>query len=380
MTASFAVRGRVLLGASLVAGAVVIRNGTIAAVLREPRDGDLPAVVHDAPIIAPGFVDMQINGGYGVEVGVEPDAIATLAARLPESGVTAFLPTLVTSPLDTVMRVYTHFAATHNAPGACPLGLHLEGPFLSPARRGAHRGAIIAAAHLPMLDAMLRGTPPIRLMTVAPERADAPAIMQQLRERGIVLALGHTDATYAQYLSGIDAGATIATHLYNAMSPFAHRAPGAIGAALTDDRLAVCLIADGIHAHPAALALAFRAKGVERVALVTDMMPATGIGDGVYRLGAQQVMVVAGAARLSDGTLAGSVLRMDEAVRNAVAWMGATPADALRMASEVPARLLGLPHIGRIAVGCAADLVLLDATLHVQRTLRAGETIYERRP
>jgi N-acetylglucosamine-6-phosphate deacetylase len=216
------------------------------------------------------------------------------------------------------------------------------------------------------------------LVTLAPERPDAPELIEKLRTCGILISLGHTDATYKQFEAGVSAGARMATHLYNAMSPFGHRAPGAIGAALTDDRVTVGLIADGVHAHPASLRLALRAKGARRIALVSDMMAAAGMPPGTYALGGQQVIVDGTAARLADGTLAGSLLTMDQAVRNMVRWAGATPADALRMASTIPAALLGLTGYGAIRVGNRADLVLLDNDLRVQATIINGDVVYER--
>jgi N-acetylglucosamine-6-phosphate deacetylase len=216
-------------------------------------------------------------------------------------------------------------------------------------------------------------------MTLAPERTGALERIRHLRERGVLVSLGHTDATLEEFVAGVDAGAEMATHLFNAMSPFAHRAPGAIGAALTDDRVTVGLIADGIHAHPASLRLAVRAKGIERVALVSDMMAAAGMPPGPYPLGGQQVMVDGESARLADGTLAGSVLTLDRAVRNAVRWVGVTAAEALAMATAVPARLLGLTDRGRIVTGGIADLVLLDADLRVVTTLVAGQVAYQRK-
>ncbi|MCA1722822.1 MAG: amidohydrolase family protein, partial [Thermomicrobia bacterium] len=176
----------------------------------------------------------------------------------------------------------------------------------------------------------------------------------------------------------VDAGARMATHLYNAMSPFGHRAPGAIGAALLDDRITVGLIADGVHSHPASLQLAVRAKGMDRIALVTDMMAAAGMPPGAYSLGGQPVIVDDRAVRLPDGTLAGSLLTMDQAVRNMVRWTDLRLPDALHMAGVVPARLLGRENAGRIAVGADADLVLLDDDLRVQATIIKGEVVYER--
>ncbi len=197
-----------------------------------------------------------------------------------------------------------------------------------------------------------------------------------MRARGVLISLGHTDATYEQFVAGIDAGARMATHLYNAMSPFGHRAPGAIGAALLDDRVTVGLIADGVHSHPASLGLAFRMKRASHVALVSDMMAAAGMPPGVYALGGRDVFVDGASARLADGTLAGSLLMMDQAVRNMVQWTDATPVDALRMASEIPARLIG--HGGSLAIGADADLVLLDEDFRVRATIIKGEVVYER--
>jgi len=381
----YAVRGRLLLGDALVPGAVVVEDGHIAAIIRDAhRNGDLPPDVREAEIIAPGLIDLQVNGAYGVEVGVEPDAIATLAARLPEQGVTAFLPTLVTSPVEKILATCAQWREHQRTPGARPFGIHLEGPFLSPARKGAHVVALIEAASPDLLAAILDGSAregdALRLMTVAPDRPDAAAIIRHLRHARVVVALGHTDATYAQFVAGIDAGGIMATHMYNTMSPFTHRAPGAIGAALVDERITVCLIADGIHSHPASLALAVRAKGPERVALVSDAMPAAGMPPGQYALGGLDVTVDETSARLADGTLAGSILALDQAVRNMVRWAGVTPAQALRMASETPARLLGLSGFGRLAVNNRADLALFDAGLHVTATIRDGVVIYEKHP
>ena len=214
-------------------------------------------------------------------------------------------------------------------------------------------------------------------MTLAPERSGAAERTRRLSERGVVVSLGHTNATYDEFRAGIAAGATLVTHLFSAMSPFHHRAPGAAGAALTDDRVSVGLIVDGIHCHPASVRLAMKAKGVERTVLVTDMISGAGQGPGTYDLGGQEIRVDATSARLVDGTLAGSVLTMDEAVRNVVTLAKATVAEACRMASEVPARVLGLSSKGRLAPGCDADLVLLDEHLRVQATYVAGVSVFK---
>ncbi len=192
-----------------------------------------------------------------------------------------------------------------------------------------------------------------------------------------MVSLGHTDATYEQFRAGLAAGASLVTHLFSAMSPFHHRTPGAAGAALTDERATAGLIVDGIHCHPAAVRLTLKAKGVERTFLVTDMIAGAGLGPGDYPLGGQTVRVDATTARLADGTLAGSVLTMDAAVRNSVNLAEATIAEACRMASEVPARVMGQSEKGRLARGCDADLVLLDEELHVLSTYVGGRLAFD---
>ena len=371
------VTGELLIGAEFVRGAVVIEGGRITDILNAHDFPGEQDVLRETRYVAPGFIDLQVNGGFGVEVGADPDAIRRLAARLPETGVTAFLPTIITSPPELYPKAIAAFHAAEDTPGARPLGLHLEGPFLSPQRHGAHRRDIIEAADPRLLDDWLEGDA-VRLVTLAPERPDAPELIEKLRKRDLLISLGHSNATYEQFEAGIDAGARMATHLYNAMSPFGHREPGAIGAALLDDRVTVGLIADGGHSHPASLQLAVRAKGIDRIALVTDMMAAAGMPPGPYMLGGQQVMVDRVSARLNDGTLAGSLLTMDRAVSNMMQWTDATMIDAVRMASEIPAQLLHLERMGRISVGNEADLVLLDANLHVYMTIIRGEVVYER--
>lgn len=374
----FALVGGLALGDRLVPGAIVIVDGRIEEVLLGSRSGNLPSTRYAAPIIAPGLIDLQVNGGFGQEVGVDPAAIAHLAARLPATGVTAFLPTMISSPAAAyppLFAAFADFAAATNAAGASPLGLHLEGPFLSSARKGAHPLAAIEAADDHLFSVLL-GESAVRLMTLAPERPGAPRRIASLCGRGVLVSLGHTDATTEEFLAGIEAGARMATHLFNAMTPFNHRAPGAVGAALTDDRVTIGLIADGVHAHPVALRLALRAKGPERVALVTDMMSAAGMPPGQYRLGPQTVTVDAGSARLADGTLAGSILTLDQAVRNLVAWLGIGSAVALRMATEVPARLLGLRSRGLLSRGHRADLTLWSDNLDLLATIIGGAFVH----
>ena len=375
LPACYAVRGNLAIDGSLIFGAVVVNSGEISAVLAEPRNGDLPETVLDAGIVSAGLIDLQVNGGFGVEVGGDAADLRVLMRRLPETGVTAFLPTMVSSSPEAYQASFAAFDAVRDSPGARMLGFHLEGPYLSPVWKGAHRLAPIEKANPQLVDELLDGGD-VRLMTVAPERAGALALIRRLRERGVRVSLGHTNATFEQFEEGVDAGASMATHLFNAMSAFLHRAPGSVGAALSDDRVAIGLIADGIHSHRASVALAYRAKGPGRLALVSDMMPAAGMPPGAYELGGQPVTVDAVSARLADGTLAGSIITLDEAVRNMITWTDATPAEAIAMATETPAKVLGLNNRGLLATGLVADLTLFDRDLQVVHTIIGGKIVH----
>jgi N-acetylglucosamine-6-phosphate deacetylase len=362
--------GRILLPDGARPGAVTVERGRIAAIHDQAPPG-----ARRVAWVAPGLIDLQVNGGFGVDLASEPERIGELAARLPATGVTGFLPTLVSANADAGERWAAGVAAA--ARGARVLGIHLEGPFLSPERPGAHDVAIIRAADDACFERML-ALPRLRLVTLAPERPGALDRIRRLVARGVAVSLGHTAADLDEMRAGIDAGAGLVTHLYNAMTGFSHRAPGALGAALLDPRVALGLIADGVHAHPAAVELAVRAAGADRIALVTDAMAGAGMGPGRAALAGREVVIDAVSARLADGTLAGSILTLDQAVRNAAAWSGLGAEAALRMASEVPARALGLAA-GLIAPGAPADLVLLDEELRVEATFIAGEAVYEAR-
>ncbi|HXI60931.1 MAG TPA: N-acetylglucosamine-6-phosphate deacetylase, partial [Polyangia bacterium] len=311
-SARFSVTGRLLLDGALQPGAVIVEGSKITALIGE---GDLqmtalPEPVLTANIVSPGLIDLQVNGGFGFEVGDDAGAMRALAAALPATGVTAFLPTLVTREPEAYRRARRAFAAARGATGARMLGLHLEGPFITQSRAGAHRRDLILEVGHHLTDELLDGDD-VRLVTLAPERPGALELIANLRARGVVVSLGHTDATFDQFIAGIDAGATMTTHLFNGMSLFHHRAPGAVGATLTDERVVAGIIADGVHAHFAALNLALRAKGPDRLVLVTDAVAAAGCGAGTFSLAGEAVVSDGAAARLADGTLAGSTLTMD---------------------------------------------------------------------
>ncbi|HSS38301.1 MAG TPA: N-acetylglucosamine-6-phosphate deacetylase [Polyangia bacterium] len=373
----FSVEGRLLVGGRLVEGAAIVDGEQIVEV-RESPVGTLPEPCLHAAIVSPGLVDLQCNGGFGVEVGGDPAALRELARRLPATGVTTFLPTLVSAHPPAYRAAAAAWAAAHGAPGAVMPGLHLEGPLLAPARAGAHDRRAIEDADA-TLDAVLDellAADAVRVVTLAPERPGALDRIARLCAAGVTVSLGHTDGSFAEITAGIQAGARLATHLYSAMSPFAHRAPGAVGAVLTDDRVTATVIADGVHTHPAALRLALRAKGADRVVLVTDAVAAAGAPAGRYRLGGLDVVSDGTSARLIDGTLAGSTLTMDAAVRAMVALGGATPAEALAMASTVAADAIGLRDRGRLALGQRADLVLWSADLAVETTIAGGTVVH----
>jgi N-acetylglucosamine-6-phosphate deacetylase len=375
----FSVRGRLLLDGNLTQGVVVVQSGRIIEVRTGDLVSNIPKPVRDAYYVSPGLIDLQINGAFGHEVGGDAGALAALAAALPATGVTAFLPTLVSGSADGYRAGAAALRAAAQAPGARRLGLHLEGPLLSPARVGAHDPAAVAAGATTLaavLDELI-AEDALRMLTIAPERPGALALIRRARDAGVVASLGHTDATYDELVAGVDAGASFVTHLYNTMRPFAHREPGSVGAALTDDRLTVGVIADAAHAHPAALDLALRAKGWERLALVTDAVAAAGRAPGTYALGGAPVVSDGRSARRPDGTLAGSTLTLDRAVRTMIERAGAHVEEALAMATQVPARVLDRDDLGRLAAGCAADLVLWSASMEIEATYIAGRLAFE---
>jgi len=371
-----ALLGNVLAPEPLGCAAVVFEEGSILDVVRDPLLSDLPRDVREVDgFICPGFVELQINGSFGVNVGPDGEALSRLARELPKTGTTSFLPTLVSSPKGSYQAFLDALSGATNAPGALMLGAHLEGPFLSPLRKGAHDPANLLAIDLNLIQA-LAGSGLVRMMTLAPELPRATEAIRLLLENGVVPSAGHTDATYEEVTGAVDAGLRTGTHLYNAMSPLEHRAPGAVGALLSNDRTRVGIIADGIHVHEAALEIAYRQKGPDALVLVTDAMEAAGMPDGEYELGGRKVRLEAGAVRLPDGTLAGSALTMDAALRNAARLLHIPLHEALRMTTSTPAEILGLPAKGRITPGADADLIVLSAEGEVRETLVAGRTIY----
>lgn len=374
---ALAFRGKAVFGTHAELATIVAENGRITSVRRGlSHDGDLPETVIDAPLISPGLIDMQVNGAYGVEV-MSAEDIDTISARFPETGVTTWLPTVVTSAAETYPGVFANWSDVDQEAGAVPLGYHLEGPFLTLEKKGAHNPDFIQAASEDLFQSWL-AQDAIKLVTLSPEREHAVRRIREMVEAGILVSLGHTNATYEEFIAGVDAGARKSTHLFNAMTSIHHRAPGAMVATLVDERVTAGLIPDGVHSHPATVRLAIKAKGFDNIVIVSDMMAACGLGPGSYPLGSMTVTVTEESARLGDGTLAGSILTMDQALRNLVDWSECTPAEALHMMTTVPARLLDDPTRGRLVVGARADITAWDENLYPQATAIAGEIHWQR--
>ena len=345
-----------------VPGDVEIAGGRVVALGAERPGGRGTAV--------PGFVDLQVNGFGGVDfLDADAAGYGRAGEALLQTGVTAYLPTLISSPEDELL------AALREVPrgdGRRPrvLGVHLEGPFLSARRLGTHISSARRDPDPVLLETLLDGGP-VRLMTLAPELPGADALIDRLLERGVVVSLGHSDATAAQANAAFDRGARTVTHIFNAMRPFGHRDPGIAGAALARPDVIVQMILDGIHLAPETAVVTWNAAA-GRLALVTDAVTAAGGVDGAYTLGALDIRVHDGAVRGPDGVLAGSVLTMIDAVRNLHA-LGVPLEDAVGAATAVPARVLGDGELGRLGVGLPADIVVLDDNLGVARVLVGGE-------
>lgn len=360
---------------------VLIEAGKIVAVGQQAdamAGAGIETIDATGLLLAPGFIDLQLNGGYGHNFTENPASIPLVAGRLLETGVTAFLPTIITAPMSCYAEAIRETRRVAAA-GARVLGLHFEGPYLNPVRAGAHNRRWLRSP----VDADMKAWDPldaIRLVTLAPELPGADAMIARLLDAGVVVSAGHSDVTFEQASAGFEAGVRYVTHLFNAMRPLHHREPGLIGAALADVRVWVGLIVDGVHLHRAAVDLAWKSAGPERVTLVTDAMAAQGEPVGQYRIGGQDVVVNEdeGTVRLANGTLAGSVLTMDRAVRNLIQFTGCSIGDAIAAASTTPAIVLGLDGVrGRVVAGYNADLVFLTPDLYVAGTMVAGEMAFQ---
>lgn len=358
--------------------ALVIEDGRITALVSDaaPQLGSAAEQVDlGGGWLLPGFIDAQVNGGGGVLFNNTPDveSLRTLAAAHRRFGTTALLPTLISDDVQVMRKAIdaTRAAIEQGVPGV--IGIHLEGPYIAPARKGTHdanKFRVPDADEIAMAASLDNG---VTLLTLAPERVPLESI-RALIERGVIVAAGHTAATYEEARAGLDAGIRGFTHLYNAMSPLTGREPGAVGAALEDRDSWIGIIADGVHVHPGSLRVALAAKPSGKVMLVTDAMSPVGADSPSFELYGEVITVVDGVVRNAAGALAGSALDMATAVRNAVNLLGLPLDEAARMASRYPARFLNVDdRLGEIAAGYQADLVLLDDALQVRATWIRGQ-------
>ena len=336
-------------------------------------------------LVVPGLVDLQCNGAVGVDITADPEGLWEVAAALPRWGVTAWLPTVVTAPPATRARALAALRSgpprgpDGGRPFAVPLGLHFEGPFLAPERRGAHPAEHLRAPDPALVaDEGWSRQSGVALVTLAPELPRALDVVRDLVAAGVVVSAGHSSASAEEATAAIDAGITAVTHLFNAMGPLHHRDPGLAGVALSDERVRVGAIADGLHLHPATVALAARALG-DRLCLVTDAVAALGMPAGRVPLGMLEAFATDDGVRLADGTLAGSDLSLDRAVRNLMAFARVSLPAALATATTAPAGLLGLGDRGVIRPGAVGDLALLDTGGAVVATVVGGRVAFDRR-
>lgn len=333
-------------------------------------------------ILAPGFIDLHIHGAGGYDVMRPPsEGLARMEQVLARHGVSSYFPTTVTAPMDMTLAALERLAdAIEHAQGksdearACPIGIHLEGPFLSHARRGVHPPENLIPPSISAFDQLwhaARGL--VKLMTIAPEVDGALELISEAAKRGVTVSIGHSDATLEQARAGVNAGARHATHTFNAMRPLSHRDPGILGLVLTDQNVTADIILDGIHVDPAVAKLFLKMKGAEGAVLISDALSATGMPEGHYRLGAFDIQVKDGRCMAGD-TLAGSVLTLDRAVRNAMQFGQMEPQNALRTASLNPATVTGISgQRGKLAEGARADIAVLNSKYEVIQTIVGGQ-------
>jgi N-acetylglucosamine-6-phosphate deacetylase len=380
-----ALRGRVVTDYEVwPEAAVLVEGGAVRDVVRDVGPGE--ALLREADevrdygdsFLVPGFVDLQVNGAFGIDVASQPECLPELSGRLLATGTTAFLPTVISSPESLYEDVLPELASWAGGPlsGAEVLGVHLEGPFISLAKRGAHPAAAVVPPDRDLLSRLM-DLGPVRMITAAPEVEGAEELMDLAKSRGVVVSAGHSDAPFDVAYRAFDRSASSVTHLFNAMSPLHHREPGLPGAAFAHPLVVCGLIADGLHVHPEMVALAFRMLGPDRLYLATDATAATGMGPGEYALATRRIYLDSNVPKLGSGSLAGSVVTMNESFQNILAFTGCTLPEAVRMASTTPARLVGEGRRkGRLISGYDADVAVLGPDLSIAAVWRGGQEVY----
>lgn len=383
----------VLAGASLVLpggvehGTVVVRNGRVLEIVSGPRAVGEDEVRVDLTgyLLVPGFIDVHVHGVQGVDVLDGSGAVARVAADLPRFGVTAWCPTSVACEAGRLDEFLEEVGALRAAPppdASRVLGAHLESNFINPEYRGAQPGEWLRtpATGRDILEVIDQRRADVLIVTLAPEVEGVAALARAMAAAGVRVSVGHTGATYEQAMDAFAHGASQVTHLFNRMTPFSHRDPGVVGAALAHDDVVVELICDGRHVHPAAVQVAVAAKGPSRVMAITDATAGAGLPRGAKASLGGQVITVEDVARLADGTMAGSVLTMDRAFATLVSACGLGLTDAVQMCATTPARQMGLVGHGAIAPGAVADFAVLDAAHRVVQTWIAGRLVWENQP
>ncbi len=374
-----ALRGRIVTDHEVWSeGTVLVEGNRIADISRQPQEAD---EVHEylECLITPGFVDLQVNGSFGVDVATQPGRVPELSKKLVSTGTTSYLPTLISSPAMLYQEALPKLAGMVRegvSGGAEILGVHLEGPFISQERKGAHPAKCIVPVDTALLNELL-DLGPVRMLTLAPELEGALGLAKTAGKRGVVISAGHSAATFELAYKAFEEEVASVTHLFNAMSPLHHRAPGLPGAAFAHPRVMCSIIADGRHVHPEVVNLAFRVLGPDRLYLVTDAIAPAGAGPGEYRLASQWVYLNDRVPTLESGTFAGSVLTMSEALRNIIAFTGCTLPEAIRMVATTPAKLIGEEgHKGRLAPGYDADIVILRPDFSIEAVYKGGTRAY----
>lgn len=369
------INGKIILHDEIVNKNVFIEDDKITEISDcQPEDEDI--IDAKGAYVSPGFIDVHTHGRGGSDTMYATfDDLNTISKATLKTGVTSFLPTTMTMPVDDIAKAIENIAVNKDkVEGAQVLGTHLEGPFFNKKYKGAQPEECMI---LPTVDNYLSFVQDhqdiIRKISIAPELEHSLELISYLKDKNTVVSLGHTNATYEQAQAAIDAGATSGTHTYNAMTPLTHRAPGVVGAVMINDSVYAELILDGVHVNYAAAKALLRTKGKDKLILITDSLEAAGLENGKYFLGNQDVYVKDGEARLIDGTLAGSIVSMNVAVKNAYEHLGLTLNEAVNLASYNPAQSLNEPLLGEIKVGNYADIIFFDDNIQIQQTMIKGQ-------
>lgn len=331
--------------------------------------------------VLPGLIDMHIHGANGYDtMDANYEALNEISKYLAQNGVTAFLPTTVTARWDKILAAVKNVdsAVRNGVDGAAVLGAYVEGPFITAEHKGSHPEAFIRELDIKEIKELLAASNSIRVVTIAPEKKEAPEIIKYLKAQGILVSLGHTNATFQETIAGINSGASLAVHIFNGMRGLHHREPGVVGAVLFRDDIYTELLADMIHVHPAVIEIVIKCKGKDKICLMTDCIRAGGLTDGEYVFGEQTVVVTGSVVRVKSGSLAGSTLKLINAIRNVIDKAGVNELDAVNMASLVPARILKLEDSrGSIETGKKANFTVVDDEWRVIMTIVNGKVVYK---